>query len=103
MNIIYFFLFILILSFVGSLDFDEGPKSYSLSIFASDGILAGITTLNVQITDVNDIAPVVTNSDLFLAISESTPGGILFSMCIFIRNIKIFSILVTRLPHNIQT
>ncbi|KAI6657149.1 Protocadherin Fat 1-like isoform X2 [Oopsacas minuta] len=63
------------LPIIGPLDFDLGPKSYSISILAEDKDFSGITNLNIQLTDENDIAPMITNSDFSITIPESAPGG----------------------------
>ena len=60
---------------LGTMDFDQGPKFFSISVSATDGVLSGTTNLFIQLTDENDISPVITNTDFSITISESSPGG----------------------------
>ncbi|KAM3867198.1 protocadherin gamma-A11-like [Diretmus argenteus] len=58
----------------GQIDYEE-ESSYEIRISAKDGLLASYSTLIIDITDVNDNAPVINLKSLTNPIPENVPPG----------------------------
>ena len=63
-----------VLSLVQSLD-RETVSQYTVTIEATDGTFMNAVTINVNVSDVNDNAPIFTNLPTSVIVSEGTPVG----------------------------
>ena len=63
-----------ILSLVRSLD-HETVSQYTVTIEATDGIFTASVNIDVNVSDVNDNAPIFTNLPINITLSEDTPVG----------------------------
>jgi len=64
-----------VLSFISAPDY-EVKKSYSITISATDGTLTASKDITVAITNVNDVAPVITSSASTYALTENSTAVI---------------------------
>ncbi|MFN3348224.1 cadherin domain-containing protein [Pseudorhodoplanes sp.] len=67
------------LSFIAAPDFETDPLAYEVEITASDGVNSSVQTVTVNITDVNDNAPVITSPATFTVAENTTAVGVVTS------------------------
>jgi len=58
-----------------SLDYDEAPHNYSVSISISDGVSTAYAVVEVQVTDVNDNSPHFADSSITKLVPENIDVG----------------------------